>query len=600
MSVTYRAVGWNRQKKLYDRALGLGIALYLLTFVGVGLLFHPGATIETLLIRAFGTCALLLLHLVLSIGPLARLDRRLLPLLYNRRHLGVATFLLGLVHGVFSLIQFHALGDVNPLVSLLTSNPRLGGLNQFPFQPLGLAALAILFVMAATSHDFWLSQFSAPWWKRLHMAVYGAYGLLVVHVALGVLQAETHPGYSLVLGLGVFWLLAVHLVAGWRERRLDRELDGPAEDGWASPCRVDELEPGRARIVSLGGERVAVFRHEGGISALSNVCQHQNGPLGEGLVIDACVVCPWHGYEYKLDSGRSPAPFSERVPTFNVKVVENAVWIDPVPNPAGTRVEPAPVPSAAPPPQGEFYVGYRESAPPALGRHLRRVVAGLMVAAVAIACALVAWQRPFAESVFEYGKISTFTGRLSEAPYPTLYPTETASEGAGPLLLVGLGKHGADAQVAGLGGRLVRLEGQRISRGEDRMLELTSTAVEDRGTATEVGTAFRSHGEQVLAGEIVDSKCHLGVMKPGEGKPHRACAARCISGGAPPMLWVRSGSGDEARYLMVGRDDRPLGREILDRVAEPVVVTGELVEVNGLWVLRTEPREIERLASLAD
>ena len=54
------------------------------------------ATIETQLIRALGTCALLLLHVILAIGPLARLDRRFLPLLYNRRHLGVTMFLLAL------------------------------------------------------------------------------------------------------------------------------------------------------------------------------------------------------------------------------------------------------------------------------------------------------------------------------------------------------------------------------------------------------------------------------------------------------------------------------------------------------------------------
>ena len=117
MGVSYQAVGWNRQKKVYDRTIAAAVLGYVLLFIGVGLALHPDATLETLVIRAFGTCAFLLLHVVLSIGPLARLDQRFLPLLYNRRHLGVATFLTGLVHGTFSLVQFHTLGDLNPLVS---------------------------------------------------------------------------------------------------------------------------------------------------------------------------------------------------------------------------------------------------------------------------------------------------------------------------------------------------------------------------------------------------------------------------------------------------------------------------------------------------
>src|SRR5206468_968299 len=154
VSTEYHAVSWNRQKKVYDLALVSLLCVYVAAFVGVGAWRNPTATAETLLIRAFGTAAFLLLNVVLCIGPLARLDRRFLPLLYNRRHLGVTTFLLGLAHGGFALFQFHALGNVNPLLSLFISNPRYGSVADFPFQVLGLFALIILFLMAATSHDF--------------------------------------------------------------------------------------------------------------------------------------------------------------------------------------------------------------------------------------------------------------------------------------------------------------------------------------------------------------------------------------------------------------------------------------------------------------
>ena len=341
MSTEYRAISWNRQKKIYDAVVVALLLSYVFLFVGVGAWRHPTATAETLLIRAFGTAALLMLHVVLCIGPLARLDRRLLPLLYNRRHLGVTTFLLGLAHGGFALFQFHALGDVNPLISLFVSNPRYASVADFPFQALGFFALIILFLMATTSHDFWLRNLSAPTWKRLHMLVYVAYTLLVAHVALGALQSETSPMLAVSLGLGVATVLALHLSAAIKARRIDREKRELTGDGFIEVCRVDRIPEKCATIVSVSGERVAVFRYDGKVSAVSNVCQHQNGPLGEGRIIDGCITCPWHGYQYQPQNGAAPAPFTEKIPTFRVGVIDGSVFIHPHPNAAGTYVEPA-------------------------------------------------------------------------------------------------------------------------------------------------------------------------------------------------------------------------------------------------------------------
>ncbi len=343
MSVSYRGVGWTPWKKRYDQVLLGGVLVYLVAFVVFSILLRPNGTLETTLIRALGTCSFLLLHIILSIGPLSRLDPRFLPLLYNRRHLGVTMFLVGLAHGLFSMVQFHAVGDINPLLSVLTSNGDWGSLAQFPFQVLGLAALTILFLMAATSHDFWLANLTAPMWKALHMGVYVAYSLLVVHVALGVLQMEVDPVLAGVLGLGVVWVFGLHLVAALGERRRDRAvgISSADEEGYVAVCTPLEVPEDRARIFCLAGERVALFRYDGKLSAISNVCQHQNGPLGEGKIVDGCVTCPWHGYQYIPETGASPPPFTEKIPTFRVKVKEGSVWIHPQPNPAGTHVEPA-------------------------------------------------------------------------------------------------------------------------------------------------------------------------------------------------------------------------------------------------------------------
>jgi len=248
---------------------------------------------------------------------------------------------LGLAHGGFALFQFHALGNVNPFVSLFISNPRYGSVVDFPFQALGFLALIILFLMAATSHDFWLRNLTAPMWKRLHMLVYVAYALLVAHVTLGALQSERNAMLAVALIVGVSIVLSLHLAAAFREKRVDRARHQAVDEGFVEVCKVDRIAEKCATIVALSGERVAVFRYDGKVSAISNVCQHQNGPLGEGRIIDGCVTCPWHGYQYQPESGAAPPPFKEKIPTFRVKVVQGVVFVHPCPNPPGTFVQPA-------------------------------------------------------------------------------------------------------------------------------------------------------------------------------------------------------------------------------------------------------------------
>ena len=332
MSEKYVAISWNRQKKIYDAIVGVGVLGYVALFIGLGSVLQPTATIETLLIRGFGTCAILLLHIVLIIGPICRLSPKFLPLLYNRRHLGVTTFLVATVHAALSIFQFHALGTINPIVSILVNNTRFTSIADFPFQILGLIALVILFLMAVTSHDFWLNNLTAPIWKTLHTLVYVAYALLIGHVALGVLQAETNLILAITLGIGLVLIVGLHLVAGFKESKLDVEIVSN-ETEFVEACTVAEIPEKRALIRTISGERVAIFKYDGKISAVSNVCQHQNGPLGEGKIgDDGCITCPWHGFQYKPETGASPPPFTEKVPTFNVKVEDGKVFVHPKPN----------------------------------------------------------------------------------------------------------------------------------------------------------------------------------------------------------------------------------------------------------------------------
>jgi len=104
-----------------------------------------------------------------------------------------------------------------------------------------------------------------------------------------------------------------------------------------------------------------------------------------------------------------------------------------------------------------------------------------------------------------------------------------------------------------------------------------------------------SLGKQTLVGEIVDSKCFLGVMNPGQLTPHRACAIRCISGGVPPVLLVRQKDGPAAYLLLVSTDGKPVNKAVLNLVAEPVEITGEVQRQGELLILRADPSTYRRV-----
>ncbi|MFO0860583.1 MAG: ferric reductase-like transmembrane domain-containing protein [Phycisphaerales bacterium] len=336
MSASYVAISWNRHKWLYDAWAVGATVVFLALFFGVSKLRSHAASDEIVLMRALGACALLLLTVVLCIGPAARLWPSLLPLLYNRRHLGVLTFLVALGHGAVAIGYYHGFGDRNPLVSLLETGFLVESIRTLPYQLFGFGGLVLLFLLAATSHDFWLSTLSPSVWKRLHMSAYGAYGLATLHIVFGALRANGSLLALLLALFGAACVVTVHIAAGLRERRRDR-ISSAMQEGWIDAGDVETIPAQRARIVSArGGERIAVFGDGRSVSAMENRCAHQGGPLGEGKIIDGCVTCPWHGWQYRASDGCSPPPFTEKVRTYPVRIESGRVFVRMLPLPPGT------------------------------------------------------------------------------------------------------------------------------------------------------------------------------------------------------------------------------------------------------------------------
>jgi len=250
----------------------------------------------------------------------------------------------------------------------------------------------------------------------------------------------------------------------------------------------------------------------------------------------------------------------------------------------------------------EFYVGYLPQAPAGLAAHVRRAMAILLISGGGAAALLAVGQPPFAPAAFEFGRPVELRGTVREGPHPILVvprPGRGDGEGVSSYLLVERGKHGAAGAARGLDGKPVQLEGTLIYRNGETMVELVPGSVREEvaaGTAPAAGSAAEDLGVHTLVGEIVDSKCYLGVMNPGEGKVHRGCATRCISGGVPPLLVTRDREGRTAQFVLVSAEARPLNRDILDRVGEPVEVRGRVERRGDLLLLRAVPSDIRRVA----
>jgi hypothetical protein len=207
-----------------------------------------------------------------------------------------------------------------------------------------------------------------------------------------------------------------------------------------------------------------------------------------------------------------------------------------------------------------FYIGYLDKSPPTLARHTRGIVLLLAVIVIGLTALLAARQTPAEPGDFEFGVRRTFTGVILESPLPLLRSVST-NGAVTHYLLVGSGKYGLPAFARGSAGRRVRFDGSLIQKGDSVMVELNAPeSFKVLGPATEVELTQKQERitDVVLTGELVDTKCYFGVMRPATGKVHRACAVRCLSGGVPPGLLVRDHDGGAVAVPLTGSNNQPL------------------------------------------
>lgn len=200
------------------------------------------------------------------------------------------------------------------------------------------------------------------------------------------------------------------------------------------------------------------------------------------------------------------------------------------------------------------------------------------------------------------GETQRITGALIADPYPMIRtPAPGDAFGVRTTLLVATGKCTSALDLHKNQASPVTASGVLIQRNDRRMLEVPPFAENWLAPANlEMSAALvepvaESLGAVRLAGQIMDSKCFFGVMRPGRGKTHKACASLCIRGGVPPSFWARSRSGRELVLLMTDERGGPLSKEILPFVADPVEAEGEIMRIGDLLQFRVNAELIRRL-----
>ena len=236
--------------------------------------------------------------------------------------------------------------------------------------------------------------------------------------------------------------------------------------------------------------------------------------------------------------------------------------------------------------EDEFFIGWSSN----LGRELRcflgfaaiAIVGGLAVMSFVLASSITDPARSLlgADAAPGPWQEVTFGGVLSSEPYPFLRITSGgASTSDHGVLLSGEGKQAAAYDRAALENRMVEVKGLLLKRGSIDMLVINeSPRLMHSAQPAEVAPP-KALGRWRAVGEICDGKCGAGIMSPGTGIAHKACANLCLIGGVPPVL-VLTHPLEGHRFMMISDEN---GRALDDRILRFV---GTRIQVEGAVELR--------------
>jgi nitrite reductase/ring-hydroxylating ferredoxin subunit/DMSO/TMAO reductase YedYZ heme-binding membrane subunit len=340
----------------------------------------PEAAPITVTLRTASTLALAFLTFTLLIGPWAHFTKLVQRFYKHRRHFGVTTLLLALLHeglvsayyfeysvkALFTFDNFVFFGFTGIFILTwmgLTSwdevqkrvtNTWWGVIHTglllvylgfvFYFWQVSFVVLPWQWVVIAVFIVFWMLV--APWglprailnrvngWKQLHVLVYIAYAAIIVHAWTGIVQFTPlwvrgifWAGVGAVVGShAVGWLLMLRQFVAGRRRKAGGSIvvDGKT---YLPLDRADQFKPGVGRRFDVDGRPIAAYLYEGMYFAMSAICPHQGGPIDQGTIVGNYLECPWHRYQFSVDDGSGPPEQKDCIPYYPCLVKDGMVYM---------------------------------------------------------------------------------------------------------------------------------------------------------------------------------------------------------------------------------------------------------------------------------
>ena len=249
--------------------------------------------------------------------------------------------------------------------------------------------------------------------------------------------------------------------------------------------------------------------------------------------------------------------------------------------------------------KNDFFIGWSDDTPKADRRFFLGAGLAMMAGTAALAGALAYGQNRPGTGTWNMSDVREWRGVATAEPYGMLRTNDLDGTPRTALLSC-LGKCGVAARIGALSGKPVIIKGSLIQRGEHMMIAVVDGMDwirEDNSAEAASNLAFpqiETISEVTLQGEILDTKCWFGAMRPSEGKVHKECASLCIRGGLPPAFYVTDMNQQKQLMIMT---DRGLGHstDILPFVADPVEITATAQRWGNLLLLDGPVSGIRRL-----
>ncbi|MFM9862078.1 MAG: hypothetical protein ACKVRO_00595 [Micropepsaceae bacterium] len=248
-----------------------------------------------------------------------------------------------------------------------------------------------------------------------------------------------------------------------------------------------------------------------------------------------------------------------------------------------------------------FFIGWGET--PAVDRRFLMLASlGLLGVAAGGGALIASEQAPPGNGSWNPDDERDWAGVLVRAPFPMLR-TRAIDGTVRTAYLVSSSKLGVQHRLSAVADGPVVVRGSLIARGANAMIAVTDgdAWLRPARAGDPIGDGLsdwpvEDAGPASYAGEILDSKCWFGAMQPGQGKPHKSCAALCIRGGLPPVFCPEALCGSAASApLLTDADGNPHGPGLLPFVADPILASGRIVQIGDVRQFRVGLTGIRRL-----